>query len=295
MRGGAYKKGDIVWYLGKLYRCLNDNNPALDPTVSTFYWEPYQCPDGGIVDAGMEAAPPDPGPLSGGGKGCMDADPVHSGTSTYYELLMPGVPSKSGTCSYDLTQIPEPPCWVAMNQTRFAASKDCGACVKITGPGGSIHARVVDLCPANSTHCNEMEHIDINTRPGCFYAIGGTDQAGVANITWNYEPCTVTGNVQILAQSSSITCNSRLTITNHRYRIAKVELLLGDGTYKSLTRNPDDVFVIDSVISPACQALGPFRIRITDMYGHWVENRVMLTAGKTTDIGLQFPACPGGS
>jgi len=51
------------------------------------------------------------------------------------------------------------------------------------------------------------------------------------------------------------------------------------------------VFVIDSVISPQCQALGPYRLRITDIYGHWIENRIPLAESAASDMGLQFRAC----
>jgi len=38
--GTPYKMGDIVMYMGKPYIALGDN-PGLDPTISTFYWAPY--------------------------------------------------------------------------------------------------------------------------------------------------------------------------------------------------------------------------------------------------------------
>jgi hypothetical protein len=35
-------------------------------------------------------------------------------------------------------------------------------------------------------------------------------------------------------------------------------------------------------------------VRITDIYGHWIENKVTLVPGQSVDVGLQFPACPAG-
>jgi len=49
-RSMAYKKGDIVMYMGKAYIALNDNT-SLDPTISTFYWGPY---------SGCKPPPPPP-------------------------------------------------------------------------------------------------------------------------------------------------------------------------------------------------------------------------------------------
>jgi hypothetical protein len=49
--GTMYHKGDIVQYNGQYY-IAEDDNPGYDPVVSTFFWEPYNCTDGGGA-AGM--------------------------------------------------------------------------------------------------------------------------------------------------------------------------------------------------------------------------------------------------
>ncbi|MEY9962539.1 putative chitinase [Streptacidiphilus sp. MAP12-16] len=44
--GHAYVAGDIVQYSnGNLYRASHDN-PGYDPTISTWYWDPYTCAGG---------------------------------------------------------------------------------------------------------------------------------------------------------------------------------------------------------------------------------------------------------
>jgi expansin len=236
------------------------------------------------VDARVvDAPPPDPGPLSGGGANCSDVDPAHQGSATVYDV-MPVV-----NCSYDLARQAQPPYWIAMNGARYANSADCGACVEATRTGfPTVVFQVVDSCViANNNPVCTMEHIDVG-REG-FNRLGVND--GNIPITWKYVPCETTGNVEVFAQRGSMRCNSRLNIRNHRYRIAKVELLNSDGSYTTLKRNPDNIFVIDSVISPLCLALGPFRLRITDIYGHWIETQVTLTENSASNMGLQFPRC----
>ena len=49
--GRSYVTGDIVRYTdGKAYIAEHDN-PGYDPTISTWYWEPYAC-DGGSTPVG---------------------------------------------------------------------------------------------------------------------------------------------------------------------------------------------------------------------------------------------------
>ena len=239
------------------------------------------------VETGPPPPPPDPGPLSGGGAGCNDVDPVHAGSATFYDLLSA---TNVGTCGF--RPLPtEPPYWAAMNQARFNNSTDCGACIDATFNGNTKRFIVVDLCPANSTNCERMEHIDMFTTG--FNAIGGN---GIINsLSWKYVPCTVTGNVQLFIPSTASQFNAPITVRNYRYRIKSVEIVTGM-TRTAVMRQPYNAWVLDSTFPPGSVGgnLSPFRIRITDMYGHWIENKVTLVAGQSVDTGLQFPACPAG-
>ncbi len=58
--GRSYTVGDIVTYTnGKLYRATHEN-PGYDPTISTWFWEPYSC-------GGGNPPPPPPGGGTPGG------------------------------------------------------------------------------------------------------------------------------------------------------------------------------------------------------------------------------------
>src|SRR5260221_4008744 len=66
-----------------------------------------------------------------------------SGFATSYSYT-PG----SGACSYgdDFGSFV-----AAINPTDYAGSEMCGRCLRVTGPLGSVNARVVDLCPTCAT------------------------------------------------------------------------------------------------------------------------------------------------
>jgi expansin (peptidoglycan-binding protein) len=245
---------------------------------------------GSPADASVDTGPPpDPGPLSGGGAGCNDADPVHQGSATFYTLLSP---TNTGHCSF--TPLPtEPPYWAAMNGARYNGGTDCGACVEATNGGNTKTFIVVDECPVNSTNCDRMEHIDMFTTG--FSAIGGS---GIINsLSWKYVPCPVQGNVKVFIPSTASKFNAPVNIRNHRYRIKSFEVVQS-GMRIAVKRGAtgDNVWVLDSTFPPGSLGLvlSPFRIRITDIYGHWIENKVTLVPGQAVDLGLQFPACPAG-
>ncbi|MGW2472747.1 carbohydrate-binding protein, partial [Streptomyces sp. NPDC001665] len=45
--GRAYVAGDIVKYTNGSYYKASHDNPGYDPTISTWYWDPYSCTGGG--------------------------------------------------------------------------------------------------------------------------------------------------------------------------------------------------------------------------------------------------------
>jgi expansin (peptidoglycan-binding protein) len=153
---------------------------------------------------------------------------------------------------------------------------------------------VVDECPnsGNDPLCMSMEHLDM--APDGFAAIGGNGK--IDSLTWKYVPCDVQNNsVEVATQANSNKFFATIGMRKHRYRIAKVELVTGT-TRLPLVRRDDNFFIIDSSTpaGSAGMALGPLRLRITDIYGHWIENKVALTIGQSVSTTLQFPACPAG-
>jgi predicted chitinase len=51
MAGTTYAEGDIVLFQGSYYVAEHEN-PGYDPTISTYFWEPYTCTTGGGTTGG---------------------------------------------------------------------------------------------------------------------------------------------------------------------------------------------------------------------------------------------------
>lgn len=233
---------------------------------------------GGVAGTGGD---PDPGPESGGGDGCTDDSEVHSGTFTYYTLDA----EKNGTCSLNQGQ---PPFWAAMNEGRFGnGGEACGGCIEVKANGRTAIVQVVDMCPADAANvpCQSTEHIDLSQ--AAFAALGIN---GKGSGSWQYIACEVSETVQIFTKGDSTEWWASLSIRKHRYRIEKVEFRY-QGALRPLYRQPHNMWNTSDVATDPKLGLGPVRIRITDMYGHWIENLVTLAPGGTTDMELQFPAC----
>ncbi len=62
--GRTYTTGTVVKYSnGNLYRATHDN-PGYDPTISTWYWEPYNCSGGGSTPTPTQTSNPGGFPVS---------------------------------------------------------------------------------------------------------------------------------------------------------------------------------------------------------------------------------------
>lgn len=112
-------------------------------------------PDGAVLDAGSDAS----------------TEPEHSGDATYYRT------TKTGACG-----IPTPPddLVAALNGKQYA-KENCGRCVTVDGPKGSVTVRVIDKCPG----CGFG---DIDLSDTAFTRIADKS-AGRVKVTWRFVPC----------------------------------------------------------------------------------------------------------
>ncbi|MEU9602839.1 chitinase [Streptomyces sp. NPDC048057] len=51
-QGASYSAGNVVKYRDGKYYIAEHDNPGYDPTVSTWYWDPYNCNGGGTPNPG---------------------------------------------------------------------------------------------------------------------------------------------------------------------------------------------------------------------------------------------------
>jgi expansin (peptidoglycan-binding protein) len=203
---------------------------------------------------------------------CPTVPQVHSGQATFYTFADGG-----GACMFDPT--PNDLLVGAMNAIDYNTSQVCGECVSLTGPHATILIRIVDLCP-------ECAQGNIDLSPLAFSQIADTI-LGKVPITWQVVPCTVPGPIQYQFNDSSSQWWTAVQIRNHRYPILSLEYRDAGGTYHPINRTNYNYFVQSPGIGQ-----GPYTFRVTDVYGHVLEDSgIPLVVGGTVSGHAQFPLC----
>lgn len=207
---------------------------------------------------------------TGTGPTATCAEPAqHAGDATFYAA------DGSGNCSFE----PTGDLMVgAMNQSDYAGSAACGACVHLVGPSGEVTVRIVDRCPG----CDEG---DIDLSPDAFSHLA--DQSlGRVPMTWKYVACDVAGPLVYHFKEGSNEWWTAVQIRSARYAIAKLEVQK-DGQYVGVDRVDYNYFVADAGLGP-----GPYAFRVTDVNGHVVEDSgiPLVVAGDAAGTS-QLPIC----
>lgn len=150
--------------LVSLVACSGDD-PQAPPS-------PGDARDAGAVeprDAATTAAPD--AAAEGADAGSIDAGPEYSGEATYYDA------DGTGACGFPAST----DFFVAaMNGAQYAKA-DCGRCVSVTGPKGTVTVRIVDKCPG----CDEG---DLDLSMTAFGKIAKLSDGRVP-ITWRFVTC----------------------------------------------------------------------------------------------------------
>lgn len=203
---------------------------------------------------------------------CSPVQGTHSGDGTFYTFA-----DGSGNCLFDPT--PNDLMIGAMNQTDYAGSAICGACLSLTGPNANIFIRVVDRCP-------ECKPGDVDLSPLAFSKIADT-ALGRVHISWHLVACNVTGPIVYHFKDGSSQWWTAVQIRNHRYPIMSVEYLTSGGTFKLVNRVDYNYFVEPNGMGP-----GPYTFRVTDMFGHvLVDTGIVLQVNGSVPGTGQFPLC----
>jgi expansin (peptidoglycan-binding protein) len=199
------------------------------------------------------------------------AEGEHSGQATYYDFA-----DGSGACSFDPS--PNDPMVAAMNAPDYAGSAACGSCARVSGPGGEITVRIVDLCP-------ECPEGNLDLSPGAFELIAPLEQGRVP-ITWRYVACDVSGPLDYRFKDGSNQWWTGVQVRNHRHAIARFEIEK-DGVFTAVPREDYNYFVAESGFGP-----GPFTFRVTDVYGGVVIDAGIELGDAVTRHGAsQLPPC----
>lgn len=203
---------------------------------------------------------------------CSPTLGTHTGDATFYSFA-----DGSGNCLFDPT--PNDLMIGAMNQTDYAGSAICGACLSLTGPNANIFIRIVDRCP-------ECKPGDIDLSPLAFSKIADTS-LGRVKISWHLITCNITGPIVYHFMDASSQWWTAVQIRNYRYPIMSVEYLTGGGSFKDINRESYNYFVEPNGMGP-----GPYTFRVTDMFGHvLVDTGVVLNIGGDVPGRGQFPLC----
>ena len=171
-----------------------------------------------------------------------------SGKATFYDLA-----STSGNCSFE---VPADDLYVALGPAEYSAGASCGAYLDVTGPEGKVRVKVFDSCP----EC-PAGHIDLSRT--AFKKIGA-EIDGIIPIKYKLvtNPATPAGiSVRIKEGASRYWFAAR--IDNHANLLSSVKVASGDGSFKTTHRTDFNYWLID-----AGAGSGPFKIKITDVYGN---------------------------
>jgi expansin (peptidoglycan-binding protein) len=170
-----------------------------------------------------------------------------SGKATFYDLA-----GTSGNCSLE---VPADDLYVALGPSEYSEGASCGAYLDVTGPKGKVRVKVFDSCP----EC-PAGHIDLSRT--AFKKIGN-EIDGIIPIKYKLvtNPSTPAPiSVRIKEGASQYWFAARLD--NHGNLLSKVQVA-GGGGFKTAYRTDYNYWLIDAGAGP-----GPFKIKITDVYGN---------------------------
>lgn len=240
-------------------------------------FESERCPDGTNCQDGGDCAP-----VSCNESGLTRFD---GGEATVYWFGQGTVDFGDIACGYGIevgnlgngdgdsvNGIADTELFAAMNTANFQTASACGACVQMEYQGRSVTVTVVDECPIDSNPTCTAGHIDLSR--GAWNALtGGIGGTQIFGVNWQIVPCEVSGPVTVELKEPENQYWNEFLVRNHRYPIARAEVLREDGTWVEAERMPYNFF------HPPEDDMGTYRVRITDINGGVIEEQLALTPG----------------
>jgi expansin (peptidoglycan-binding protein) len=226
---------------------------------------PLACGDDGGGGSGGDGHGADAAPALCG------EEPEHSGDGTYYDA------DGGGNCMFDPS--PDDLMVAAMNEADYDGAAACGACAAVEGPAGGVVVRIVDRCP-------ECAPGDLDFSQEAFAAIAPIE-AGRVDIRWRYVECQVEGPVSFRFKEGSNPYWTAIQVRDHRQRIAGLAARVAGGDWQAIAREDYNYFV-----APEGLGEGPYDLRVTDVYGHAVEEAAVPPGDGVEVAGtVQLPPC----
>ena len=221
-------------------------------------WVPTQAARAAASDAGSDEPPR-----------CASLD-RHEGNATFFSfgngVGSCGIGRKRGDSGV-----------AALSVAEYAASANCGACVRVSGPRGTVVARVVDRC----VHCRPR---DLDLSGSAFDAIAERSQ-GRVSVTWSYVPCATEAPLSYHFRRGSSALRTAVQVRGQRHAVRTLEYADAEGQFVSARRDAYDYFVHP-------MGAGPYTFRITDVHGgRVIERDVRHRPAREVPGTVQFPAC----
>ncbi|SNY29700.1 expansin EXLX1 family cellulose-binding protein [Paractinoplanes atraurantiacus] len=200
------------------------------------------------------------------------------GKATYFSL-----DGTLGNCSFP--SAPADDLFVALGQTnQYSEGAACGTYIDVKGPKGSTRVKVIDSCP----EC-PVGHLDLSLT--AFKKIG-VQSDGIIPITYKTVPnAAVPGPISVRVKEGSSQYWLSVLIDNHSNQLASVKIAGSGGTFKSAEHEDFNYWTL-----PSGAGNGPFKIKITDIYGNSVTvPNIKLAEGKTQKTGAKLASTTSSS
>ena len=188
--------------------------------------------------------------LQNSGSACaaVPSTTAKSGKATFYDLA-----GGQGNCSFP--SAPANDLFVALGAADYSGGAACGSYLDVTGPKGKVRVKVIDSCPP----CG-AGHIDLSRT--AFKKIAD-EVDGIVPVKYKAVPgAPVPGPVSVRIKEGSSRYWFAALLDNHTNPLASVKVAGGSGAFKTATRTDFNYWIIEAGAGP-----GPFRIRMTDVYG----------------------------
>jgi expansin (peptidoglycan-binding protein) len=209
--------------------------------------------------------------LQNGGSACASppATSAHSGKATFYDL-----DGGAGNCSLPA---PADDLFVALGPDQYSSGAACGTYLDVTGPKGKVRVKVIDSCPGCAAG-----HLDLSRT--AFKKIGA-EVDGIIPI--NYKTVVnpaVPGPLSVQLKDGSSQYWFAALIDNHGNELSSVKVAGPSGTFHTAERTDYDFWIVDRGAGS-----GPFKIKITDVYGRSATLAgITMTPGKTQKTSVRF-------
>lgn len=146
----------------------------------------------------------------------------------------------------------------ALNKEDYDNAALAGAYLEVTGDKGTAYVLVSDVL-------YEGQKGDLNISEAAYRKVTDS-RAQSANVTWKIAALPTKEPISYKFKEGSSKYWCGIQIRNHRFPVAKVELVRGDGTTQEFTRENYNYFIATNLGD------GPYTFRVTDIYGNVCED-----------------------